>query len=78
MEEGQEKGLRWSAQEAAGAGGVGDAGAAEWGVGWRKAGAGLWVGPGPAEQTSWFLKSQGMDQVSQPLRPQRWPGQPPG
>ncbi len=43
--------LRGRAQEAAGAGGYGDAGVVEWDVGWTRAGAGLWVGPAPAEQT---------------------------
>lgn len=49
--------LRWRAQEAAGAGGDGDAGVAEWDVGWKRAGAGLWVGPALAEWTGWTLKS---------------------
>lgn len=70
--------LKQRAQEAAGAGGDEDAGVVEWDVGWERVGAGLWVCPGPAEQTGWILTSWGRDQASPPPRHQQWPDRSPG
>lgn len=66
--------LSQRAREAADA--VGDVGAGEGeeGEGGRKAGAGLWIGPGLTEQTGWIL----VGRASQLPRPQRWLGRSPG
>lgn len=69
--------LKQRAQEVARAGGAGDAGAVEWDEGWRRAGPGLRGDSSLVEQKGWNVKSWGTDQVSQLLRPLRWPGQPP-